>query len=85
MGGIIGGNTVTTVANNNDEDKKEKESAAAAKAALRKNSLALSISKFIKHDDEDYQPLIEEIQANKNSQNPSYGKQKKADKWTKIA
>jgi len=85
MGGIIGGNTVTTVANNNDEDKKEKESAAAAKAALRKNSLALSISKFIKHDDEDYQPLIEEIQANKNSQNPSYGKHKKADKWTKIA
>jgi ankyrin repeat protein len=70
-------------------DKASKEDAAEAaaqKAAKRKNSLALSISKFMKVDNDNYQPLIQEVRKHKDEQNPARNKpNNRDDKWSKAA
>jgi len=86
MGGIIGGGV-------NFEKREENDGAAdaalekAAKESGRKNSLALAISKFVKFDPEEYDigNLVAEIQAEKDTQNPVFGKNMREDKWTKAA
>ena len=84
MGGLVSSNK-QEIPQAAEKSEEEKEAEKKARESRRRNSLALSISKFIKFEGDDYQELVEEIKAHKDSQNPVRGKVVREDKWSKTA
>ena len=84
MGGLVSSNKqeIPPAAEKSEEQKEDEKK---ARESRRRNSLALSISKFIKFEGDDYQELVDEIKSHKDSQNPVRDKVVREDKWSKTA